>query len=152
MSEEIDGLVETSLNLGIITTYGDKLTAHFSLRSSKETELENLTQQILKAGKNANANTSVVGFYPPWEYNAVSPLRELYKSCYKSLYGKEIKVEAIHAGLECAVFSSAVKNLDCISVGPIIFDVHTTNERLSISSTVDFFGLLLNVLKKCCEI
>lgn len=152
MSEEIDGLVETSLNLGIITTYDDKLTAHFSLRSSKEAELKNLTQQILQAGKKANANTSVVGFYPPWEYNAISPLRELYKHCYKELYGKEIKVEAIHAGLECAVFASAVKNLDCISVGPNIFDVHTTNERLSISSTVNFFGLLLNVLKKCCEI
>ncbi len=152
MSDEIEGLVETSLNLGIITTEADIITAHISLRSSKEAELKNLTEQILQIGKKADAESFVSGFYPPWEYNVDSPLRELYKSCYKELLGKDIKVEAIHAGLECAVFASAVKNLDCISVGPNIYDVHTTKERLSISSTVSFFELLLSVLKKCCEI
>lgn len=152
MSNDIEGLVETSLNLGIVSTNENIITAHFALRSSKESELKNLTEQIINIGKKVEAATSVNGFYPPWEYNSVSPLRELYKNCYKEQYGKEIKVEAIHAGLECAVFASSVTGLDCISVGPNIFDVHTTNERLSISSTERFYKLLLNVLKKCCEI
>ena len=147
MSEEIEGLVETSLNLGVLKTEGDTITAVFALRSNKEVSLKELTEQILAIGKKLNAKTETEGFYPPWEFNPNSPLRELYKKCYKEQNGKEIRVEAIHAGLECAVFSANMQGLDCISVGPNLFDVHTTNEKLSISSTAKTFNLLLNVLK-----
>lgn len=146
MSDEIEGLVETSLNLGVLATENNHVKAVFALRSNKESSLKELTERIVSIGKKLNAKTETEGFYPPWEYNPVSPLRELYKKCYLKQNGKEIKVEAIHAGLECAVFSAEIKGLDCISVGPNLFDVHTTNERLSISSTVATFNLLLNVL------
>lgn len=152
MSEEIDGLVETSLNLGILSTEQGVVKLHYALRSNKETKLKDLAKQVLNIGDKYNTHGDVSGFYPPWEFKADSPLRELYKECYKEYFGKEIKVEAIHAGLECAVFSSTIKDLDCISVGPNIYDVHTPSEKLSISSAVSTFNLLLNVLKKYCEI
>ncbi len=148
MSEEIEGLVETSLNLGVLATENGFITAVFALRSNKETSLKDLTEQILAIGDKLDAKTQADGFYPPWEYNENSPLRELYKECYFNQNGKEIKVEAIHAGLECAVFSANMQGLDCISVGPNLFDVHTVNEKLSISSTINTFNLLLKVLEK----
>lgn len=147
MSEEIEGLVETSLNLGVLKTEGNTITAVFALRSNKEVSLKELTEQILAIGKKLDAKTETEGFYPPWEFNPNSPLRELYKECYKEQNGKEISVEAIHAGLECAVFSANMPGLDCISVGPNLFDVHTVNEKLSISSTAKTFNLLLKVLR-----
>ena len=124
------------------------VTAIFALRSNKETSLKALSDEIITIGKKLDAQTQADGFYPPWEYNENSPLRELYKKCYYDQNGKEIKVEAIHAGLECAVFSANMQNLDCISVGPNLFDVHTVNEKLSISSTISTFNLLLKVLEK----
>ncbi len=152
MSEEIERLVETSLNLGILSTESDFITFHYALRSNKEAKLRDLAEQIVNIGKKAEAEPRVSGFYPPWEFKADSPLRELYKKCYKEQSGKDIKVEAIHAGLECAVFSSTIKDLDCISVGPNMHDVHTPNEKLSISSTVSTFTLLLKVLEESCKL
>ncbi len=152
MSEEIEGLVETSLNLGILSTDGTTVTAHYALRSNKEAELEALAERVLSIAKKCDAISEVSGFYPPWEFKADSPLRELYKKCYKELLGTDIKVEAIHAGLECAVFSKAINDLDCISVGPNMYDVHTHNEKLSISSAIRTFELLLKVLEKSCEL
>ncbi len=146
MSEEIEGLVETSLNLGILTTDNENITAHYALRSNKEAELHILTEKILMASKKAKAKSDVFGFYPPWEYNPHSSLRELYETCFNEVFNKEISIEAIHAGLECGVFANKIKELDCISVGPNLFDVHTPNERLDIVSAIKTFGLLLKVL------
>ncbi len=152
MSDEIEGLVETSLNLGILATENDTVKTHHALRSNKETELKNLTEKVLNIGKKLEAKAEVFGFYPPWEFKKDSPLRELYKKCYKETFQKEIKVEAIHAGLECAVFSSTIENLDCISVGPDMQDVHTPNEKLNIKSAAVTFELLLKVLFESCNL
>lgn len=152
MSEEIEGLVETSLNLGILSTEKDFITAHFALRSNKEVSLKALCEQVVNTADKYDVMSEVFGFYPPWEYRADSPLRELYKKCYKDLFQKEIRVEAIHAGLECAVFSSTIKDLDCISVGPNMQDVHTPNEKLEIPSTIRTFDLLLKVLSECSNL
>lgn len=152
MSEEIEGLVETSLNLGILSTENNAVAFHYALRSNKENRLHELTGTVLAVANKIGAISDVSGFYPPWEYKADSPIRELYKKCYKQAFGKEIKVEAIHAGLECAVFSSTIKDLDCISVGPNMQHVHTPNEKLSISSAVRTFELILKVLKESCKL
>lgn len=148
MSQEIEGLVETSLNLGVMRTNDGFISMHYALRSNKLNKLKELTEQLISVGETANFTSDVSGFYPPWEYNSNSSLRKLYKDCYKNMFQKDIKVEAIHAGLECAVFSATIKNLDCISVGPNMYEVHTPNERLSISSAVSTFRLLLKVLGK----
>ena len=110
--------------------------------------MEYLESRLFSIAKTVNAKAETSGFYPPWEFKENSSLRELYKKCYKEQNGSEIKVEAIHAGLECAVFSSTIKDLDCISVGPNMFDVHTPKEKLSVSSAISTFNLLLKVLKE----
>lgn len=147
-SAEIDGLVETSQNMGVLKTDKFKVSAQISLRSNKASGLEYLVEKNTEFAKCCDAVTTSSGFYPPWEYKADSQLREIYKECFKERYGKEPKVEAIHAGLECSVFSAAIDGLDCIAMGPQMWDVHTTNERLSVSSTENTYKLLLDILKK----
>lgn len=152
MSDDIEGLVETSLNLGILSTDNDVVTSQYALRSNKQASLHDLTNKVLSLGEKYNCETKASGFYPPWEYNQNSSLRELYKKCYKELFSKEIKVEAIHAGLECGVFANKIGGLDCISVGPNLFDVHTPKEKLDIASAIKTFNLILKVLSEICNL
>ncbi len=148
MSAEIEGLVETSLNLGILKTDNDKISFNFALRSNKKSALKFLEQRLTVLAGLFGAVTSSFGHYPPWEYKPNSELQALYCKCFEEHYGFTPKIEAIHAGLECGVFSSKIEGLDCIAVGPQLYDVHTVNERLSISSTENFTKLLLTVLEK----
>lgn len=149
MSAEIEGLVETSMNLGILKTNDENIYFHYSFRSNKKTAIDFLQDRMTAVFSNISCNIEVSGGYPSWEYKADSTLRELYCKCYEAHYGRPAKIEAIHAGLECGVFDSKIENLDCISIGPNMFDVHTFNEKLSISSTESIFKVLLSVLEKC---
>ncbi len=146
MSAEIQGLVETSLNLGILKTDDADVNIDFSLRSNKVTALSFLEEKLSALAKAIGAKTATFGHYPPWEYKAENPLQETYCKCFKEIYGKEPKIAAIHAGLECGVFDSKIEGLRSIAVGPQMYDVHTVNERLSISSTEGFTELLIKVL------
>ncbi len=148
MSAEIDGLVETSLNLGILKTENNKITMLFSLRSNKVSALEYLEQKLTTFSKCIPCEIETSGHYPPWEFKSDSELQKLYIKTYEKHMGKKPKVEAIHAGLECGVFDSAIKDLDCIAIGPDLFDVHTVKEKLSISSTRRIYEILINVLKE----
>jgi len=147
MSAEIKGLVQTSLNLGVLKIENDVLSLHFGLRSNKKSGLSFLREKLVAFFDSVNWESSSNGHYPPWEYKEDSQLRELYKAVYKDYFGKEPKVEAIHAGLECGVFADAIENIDCISIGPALYDVHTVNEKLSISSTENVFNILLKILE-----
>ena len=149
MSAEIKGLVETSLNLGILKTENNLITMHFALRSNKKSALEFLADRLKAFYKNLDFEIKTGGFYPPWEYRANSELQELYCKTYKEIVGENPKVEAIHAGLECAVFSGDIKGLDCISIGPSLYDVHTVNERMSLSSTEKLINILIKMLENC---
>ncbi len=149
MSKEIDGLVETSLNLGILKTSDNAINFGFALRSNKQSALDFLKQKLSLFFSFGNFEIETSGDYPPWEFVENSQLQEIYKTSYKEQIGMAPKVEAIHAGLECGVFASKIKNLDCISIGPALFDVHTANEKLSISSTERIFNLVLKILEKC---
>ncbi len=148
MSAEIKGLVETSLNLGILKTEAENVIADFSLRSNKNSAHRFLEEKLEALASRVGGKTQVFGHYPPWEYKQNNPLLEIYCKSFTEFYGFEPKVEAIHAGLECGVFSSKIKDLCCIAVGPQMYDVHTVKERLSISSTEKFTQLLLTVLEK----
>ena len=86
--------------------------------------------------------------YPAWEYKADSPVQELMAAVYRDLFGKEAQIQAIHAGLECGIFSGKLEGLDCISFGPDNFDIHTPKEHLSISSTERVWRLILEFLKR----
>lgn len=149
MSAEIKGLVETSLNLGILTTKENSVEMHISLRSNKESAMVALENKLKAFFSILPCEFSVFDKYPSWEFNNNSVLQKLYKDIYEKETGKELKVEAIHAGLECGVFASKIKDFDCISIGPTMFDVHTVKERLSVSSTEGIFKILLKVLEGC---
>lgn len=150
MSAVISGLVETSLNLGILQTQQDSIFMQYALRSNKSTALDFLEEKMVSFAKFNGCIAEKGGRYQPWEYKEKSYLRELYIETYKEMFGVAPKVEAIHAGLECAVFSSTIKDLDCIAIGPSMFGVHTVEERLSISSTNAIFQLLSRTLEKLC--
>lgn len=149
MSGEIENLVETSLNLGILETKENEISLTFALRSSKKTALLALSQKLEILAKCLGVNFDASGYYPPWEFKRNSVMQELCTGVYEEMFGEKPKIEAIHAGLECAVFAGAIDGLDCISIGPKVLDAHTTKERISISSTKEVFELLINILKNC---
>lgn len=149
MSKEIEGLVETSLNLGVLKTEEEKITLHFTLRSNKKSALIFLEEKLKTFSVFLGFESETFGHYPPWEYRGDSALQQIYKECFMEQNGYEPRFEAIHAGLECGVFASAIENLDCVAMGPQLFDVHTVNEKLSISSTERTFKLVVKMLEKC---
>ena len=149
MSAEINGLVETSLNLGILETAESCVKMHISLRSNKESAMVALENKLKTFFSVLPCEFSIFDKYPSWEFNSASTLQKLYKEVYEKETGNTLKVEAIHAGLECGVFASNIKNFDCISIGPTMFDVHTVKERLSVSSTERIFKILLKILENC---
>ena len=148
MSAEIEGLVETSLNLGILKTCEETVSFQLALRSNKMSAMQQLVERLVSLSKLLDASYESFGHYPPWEYNANSDLQEIYTECFTEHYGFPPKIKAIHAGLECGVFDSQIEGLTAIAVGPQMYDVHTVNERLSISSTEKFCELILKVLKR----
>ena len=146
MSNEIENLVETSLNLGIVKTCENYVYMLTALRSNKEESLLKLQDELKDFFTNLNAEYSVAGYYPPWEYKSNSSLQNCYINSYEKVVKVKPKVNAIHAGLECAVFASRIMDIDCIAIGPNIYDVHTVNEKLSISSTIQIFEVLIDLL------
>lgn len=149
MSASISGLVETSLNLGIFATNSEEITILFTLRSNKKSAHTALEDKLKAFFSLLPCHIETSGHYPPWEFKENSALQKLYIDTYKEFTGVEPKVEAIHAGLECGIFYSAIDGLDCISIGPDLFDVHTVNEKMSISSTERIFNVLIAMLEKC---
>lgn len=148
MSEEISGLVETSSNLGIIKSDEGRVTLSISLRSSKNEEKEKLRTCVHELSEEFGANVSERGEYPAWEYKKTSHLRDVMSKVYLETYKKEPKIITIHAGLECGIFSDKIEGLDCVSIGPDNYDIHTPEERLSISSTARVWDYLKRVLKE----
>lgn len=149
MSADIPGLVETSLNLGVLRLEETELVMLFAIRSSLQSAKEALSRQLMYLTEFLGGEYTISGDYPGWEYRKDSALRELMSRIYKEQYGREPEIQAIHAGLECGILSSKKKDLDIVSTGPDIFDIHTTEERLSISSVQRFWEYLLRILAAC---
>ncbi len=148
MSKDIEGLVQTSLNLGILETTEAYVRMAFSVRSSVNGEKEALLEQLRALAKKYNAAYEESGHYPAWEYRKDSVLRDTMVSTYADLYGKKPIVEAIHAGLECGIFCDRLPGLDAVSFGPQMHDIHTSRERLSIASVQRTWEYLLAVLER----
>ncbi|MEE1328089.1 MAG: aminoacyl-histidine dipeptidase [Oscillospiraceae bacterium] len=146
MSDDIPGLVQTSLNLGI-AKLGERFTATFSVRSSVNTEKLELLEQLKKLCEFYEGVYTEKGDYPAWEYKKDSELRDTMVKVYTEMYGKAPEVLAIHAGLECGLLGEKISGLDCVSVGPQMHDIHTSRERLEIASTRRTWNFLLEVLK-----
>lgn len=147
-SKDIEGLVQTSLNLGVLKTEDGELRMSFSVRSSVEQEKLELFEKLRALAEQYGASYGEHGNYPAWEYRKDSPLRELMSRVFEKLYGRKPVVEAIHAGLECGLFSGKLPGLDCVSFGPDMQDIHTTRERLNLASTARTWKYLLAVLEQ----
>ena len=148
MSQAIPGLVETSLNLGIMELKEDVFVTDTSIRSSVGSRKEDLRDKLVNIIELVGGEAEVVGDYPAWEYKAESKLREEIAASYKAVYGKEPEFTAIHAGLECGILSEKIEDLDCVSFGPQNFDIHTPQERLNIESTERVWNFLVEYLKQ----
>ena len=147
MSADIPGLVETSLNVGIVRLDENGMETVISVRSNIESAKRMLIHRLEAVAALAGADISVNGDYPGWSYRKDSPLRDKMIQVYKGMYGVEPKVEALHAGLECGILASKLEGLDCVSFGPNIHDIHTTEERLEIGSTKRCWEYILELLK-----
>ena len=145
-SQDMPGLVQTSLNLGI-AKLGDQFTATFSVRSSVNQEKEDLIRKLQELTDFYNGSYTQSGTYPAWEFRKDSLLRDTMVRVYKDMFGKEPKVLAIHAGLECGLLGDKLPGLDCVSIGPQMHDIHTSREKLEIASTQRTWNFLLEVLK-----
>ena len=147
-SMDMEGLVQTSLNLGILKLDEDAAHLIFSVRSSVESEKAELGSRLRHITEFLGGAYTQKGDYPGWAYRQDSPLRDTMSAVFERMYGKKPLVLAIHAGLECGFFSGKIEGLDCVSIGPDLYDVHTTRERLSISSTKRVYEFIVEVLKE----
>ena len=143
-----DGSVEVSSNIGVVATSDDQVKIMLSPRSSI-TSLQNEFKDRLQT------LADVLGFdakfefeYPGWSYAEHSPVRDVFVESYRELFGSELRIESIHAGLECGLFAEALHGLDAIAVGPTLSDVHTPDESMELASAERFYELLIDVLKR----
>ena len=147
-STEIEGLVESSTNLGVLTTKDGVVEFDSAIRSS----IPSLKEEIVLRSKNIvellGGKFETTSDYPGWEYDPNSKVRDICQKVHKDMYGKEAKIVAIHAGVECGLFNEKLGNLDMISFGPNLYDVHTPDEHMSISSVKNCYEYLLGILKE----
>ena len=148
MSPDIEGLVETSLNLGILSLDEHKAVMGFAIRSSVNSAKIALKNRVRFMAEFVGASYHESGDYPEWAYKRESRLRDVCNDVFKKQYGHDVKIEAIHAGLECGIIAGKVKDLDIVSFGPDMKDIHTPNETLSISSVERVWNFVIQVLKE----
>lgn len=148
ISADIEGLVESSSNLGIVTTKNELIRFENSCRSSVGSIKDDILSKLQILATITNASFHIEGIYPEWEYKKDSFLREKFIKIYKKLYNKKPIITALHAGLECGILGSIIKDADMISFGPNIDNVHTPDEKLGISSTKRTWDYLCEVLKE----
>ncbi|MBO7520497.1 MAG: M20/M25/M40 family metallo-hydrolase, partial [Clostridia bacterium] len=147
MSKDIKDVVETSLNVGVIGLADGNFFVKLSLRSSVASEKNVLKERVNAIGESFGASVTASGDYPAWQYRKDSPLRETASAVFKDLYGKTPVVRVIHAGLECGIFSAKIPDIDAVAMGPDMFDIHTSRERLSASSLSRTYNYVCKVLE-----
>ena len=148
MSTDVEGLVQTSLNLGILKTEENEVAFSFAVRSSVETEKQELVNRICCLAGILGAAVSCQGEYPAWEYRQDSPLRDRMVEVFEEQYGRKPVVQAIHAGVECGLFAGKLPGLDCVSFGPDMKDIHTPKESMDVESVRRTWEYTLEVLKR----
>jgi len=147
MSFAIKGIVETSANLAIVRFENETFTVSTSQRSNIESSRDYISEVVAQALSTSGAQVEIGNGYPSWAPNPNSSLAAFCSKAYKELTGKEAEVTAIHAGLECGIINSKITGMDSVSIGPDIWDVHSTSEHLSISSTLNVLAFLKHLLE-----
>ena len=148
MSASIDGLVESSNNIGVLETENNSVIFSNAIRSSVKSLKDELNSRVEIICELSGAEMTLVADYPEWQYKVDSPIRDLMSRVFKEKFDRELKIDAIHAGLECGFLTEKLGDIDMVSIGPDIRDVHTPNENLSISSTQRVYEFLVEVLSK----
>ncbi len=146
MSMDLQGLVETSLNMGVIELTKEVFRMRFSIRSSVPSAKEYLVSKVTYFTQIMGGWVSFAGEYPAWPYERESAFRDICIAIYKKQYGKEPKIQLMHAGLECGIIADKLPGIDCISFGPNMIDIHTPNEHMSISSVSRVWEFLKAIL------
>lgn len=146
-SQAIKDLTIASLNMAVIRTHDDYLTIHYSIRSPLESMRNELTNQLRTIAMLMNASVDVFNDYPGWDYDPNSKLRSQFKDFYYQYSQKELKETASHGGLETGIFKGKMKDLDIITMGPDMNDIHTPDERLNIASYVNTYQMLIQFLE-----
>mgnify|MGYP003097756728 CR=1 FL=1 len=141
-------MAESSNNLGVVKMNEGSVSLICAVRSSVITRKAYIKAQIEKLTKLCGGTTESHGDYPAWEYKAESPLRDLFTEVYKDCYNKTPRVETVHAGLECGLIAEKIPDMDMVSFGPNLMDIHTPKERASISSIERVWNFLCKVLEK----
>lgn len=147
MSHQIDGLVETSMNIGVVQSREDGIHITLSIRSSVPSRKADVVNKIQTIARVLDIKCEVGAFYPAWVYAQESRIRELAIETFKNMYKKEPKIRAIHAGLECGFISEKLPGIDMIAFGPNVDAIHSPEERVSISSMRRVYEYLIELLK-----
>ena len=148
MFTEIKGLPKTSLNFASVHLDSRTLKLRFLVRSSVDEEKEELLDRLTTIATDLGGTICFDSEYSAWEYAPESKLRDIMVDVYERQNGRKPRIEVIHAGLECGILAGKLPGLDAVSIGPDIIDIHSPNERLSISSTERIINLILGVLKE----
>lgn len=144
----VDGAVEVSSNIGVAATTDAEARFLLSPRASISSLQEDVKARIQVLADAFGFSVAFENEYPGWSYAAHSPVREVFQESYRELFGEELRIEAIHAGLECGIFADALPGLDAIAVGPTLYDVHTPDEHVELASIERFYRLLVDVLAR----
>lgn len=148
MSRDIEGLVESSNNLGVVKTTENSVTIESAMRSSVGSLKSYISNQVRLIAEIIGSEWKSSSSYPAWEYSKESYIREVFKKAYNDINSKDINIAAIHAGLECGLFKEKFNDMDMVSFGPDMYGVHAPGEKLSLSSTERSYELLLKVLEE----
>lgn len=147
MSMDIKGLVQTSLNMGVLRLENESFDYSYAIRSSVATQKKELLDRVETVTKLLGGSVATHGEYPGWEYARESALRDKVLEAYRIVYGGEGVVSATHGGLECGLFADKIPGLDCVSYGPELHDVHSVRERLGIASVGRVYDLTVKILE-----
>ncbi|HOM02001.1 MAG TPA: aminoacyl-histidine dipeptidase [Acetivibrio sp.] len=148
MSKDIEGLVKTSVNNAVVEEKEGQLVVTISLRSSSASSLRELLNRVALIAKRTNGAAKESSAYPAWEYDEKSEIRKTAVRVFEELFGKKPKLNAVHAGLECGVLKKILPDVDMISFGPNLYDIHTEKESLSISSVARIWTFLTRLLEE----
>ena len=148
MSAEVPGLVQTSLNFAQVYTEDDKMVCRFMVRSSVNSQAAEIAHRVMALTRALGGTATIPSSYSAWQYRPQSHLRDVMTDAFRTVYGIEPRIAAQHASLECGIFSGKIPDLDCISIGPDVINVHTPRERLKVASTWRTWALLRETLRR----
>ena len=152
MSDQLHGVVETSLNLGIVNILENQLNTHYLIRSQVDSAKDAVISTLISLSQLTNANYEISGGYSGWEPNLNSSLLQLAKDKYYEIFSQKAKIMVIHAGLECGLFKQTYPNMDMISIGPTIVSPHSPDEKVNIQSVIRYWELLIAILKSAAQL